>query len=61
MFRLGCCCRRPRRSGACRREGGTGVLDEFIELLGCVLGPGLDVRGDLGGGEAGGVGEVCFC
>ncbi len=37
---------------------GARVLDEAIELLGCVFGAGLDVGGDVGGGEAGLVREV---
>ena len=31
---------------------GAGILDEAIELFGCVFGAGLDVGGDVGGGEA---------
>lgn len=43
------------------RRSGARVLDKFIELLRRVLRAGLDVLRDLGGGEAGGGGEVGFC
>lgn len=39
---------------------GCGVFHEAVELLRCVLGGGLDVLGDLGGGEAGLGREVGF-
>lgn len=38
-----------------------GPFDKAVEVFGCVFGAGLRAFGDIGGGDAGLSGKICFC